>query len=148
MSFPAYKNSFSEEVADQPKTQFSILSTDDYLLNNTAEFVTKMTINDGSFKLKNVIATKEEDGDRKYTISNDATLEYFCDYTKASLRTKFKPNGLQFQLDFPKYSAFRGSVNPYLRIDSTNNLTKVLPSLGWIFILNDLKIHVSIKLFI
>jgi len=60
MSFPAFKNSFSEEVTDLPKSKFSAISKDDYLLNNTFEFNTKMGINDGSFKLKNVISTVDE----------------------------------------------------------------------------------------
>jgi hypothetical protein len=141
MSFPAYKNSFSEEVTDLPKTKFSAISKDDFLLNNTFEFNTKMSIADGSFKLKNTILTVDE-SPVKYNITNDATLEYFCKETKSSLRTKFKPKALQFQLDLPKYSLAGGSLNPYVRWDTSSSFTNNIPALGWVYIWNKFKFHV------
>lgn len=142
MSFPGYKNSFSEEVSDKPRTKFGSLSGNDFLLNNTVEFVTKMKINDGSFKLKNVVKTAEKDGNVSYNVSNDATLEYYCNETKTSLRTKFKPRALQVQLDFPKVNFFRGSVNPYFRLGSSTALTNLVPSVGWVYTQSNIKVHV------
>ena len=144
MSFPGYRNSFGEEVSDAPKTNFDSLSGDDFLLNNTLEFTTKMKINDGSFKLKNVVKTSEKDDTVTYNVSNAATLEYHCDYINSSLRTKFKAKALEFQLDFPKYSFFRGTINPYARLACSTGFTGVVPSVGYIYAEPNLKFHVSI----
>ena len=137
ISFPIYHNVFTEEAAKQPKTQFSILSNDNFLLNNSVKFLTKTPIkNDGSFTFKNQIATDDKYGTRIYYMSNDANLEYTYKQIRASLRSKINPSALQlqFQLDFPKYDAFRGTLSPFLKFDSIYNFNRLIPSFGCVFV--------------
>jgi hypothetical protein len=147
MSFPGYKNSFSEEVTDGPRTNFSGLSGDDFLLNNTMEVTTKMNIKDGSFKLKNALKTKQDEGNVSYNITSAATLEHHCNKTNVSLRTKFKAKALEFQFDFPKLSIAKGNLNPYFRLGCSTGFTGLVPSAGWVYTMDNVKIHVRIMSF-